>query len=258
MSELVDRSIAELRVQHDQLAGVVAGLTEAQLKAPSGASEWTVADVLSHLGSGAEIGYYPVLAAATGTDAGAPENQSVWDRWNALSPLDQATQFVQSDARLVELYEGLSAEQRESVQIDLGFLPQPVPLATALGMRLNEQTLHSWDARVGVDPSAAVPEVAAELVLQHYAETMTFLLGFVGKAEQAGPARVALGDFTIVLDESVRLEPGTDGATATFEGPIEAGLRLIAGRLGPQHTPAAVSVSGNVTLDQLRKAFPGY
>ncbi len=32
----------------------------------------------------------------------------------------------------------------------------------------------------------------------------------------------------------------------------------MAGRLSPEHTPAAVEVTGNVTLDDLRRVFPGY
>jgi uncharacterized protein (TIGR03083 family) len=258
VSELVDRSIAELRVQHDQLVKVVGGLTQAQLTAPSGASEWTIADVLSHLGSGAELAHYPLVAALTGEDAGAPENQEVWDRWNALAPADQAEEFVASDARVVEIYEGMTPEQRETAQVDLGFMPQPVPLATALGMRLNELTMHSWDARAGVDPAATVREEAAELLARHLTETLTFMLGFVGKAESVDTARVAVADYTIVIEDAVRLVKGGLEPTAWFEGPFEAAIRLMAGRLGPDHTPPGVAVTGNVSLEELRRVFPGY
>ena len=73
------------------------------------------------------------------------------------------------------------------------------------------------------------------------------------------PPGSRLGDYSIVVGaEGVRLEPGSDGATATFDGPLEAGIRLMAGRLKPEHTPAGVDVTGNVTLDELRKVFPGY
>ena len=47
-------------------------------------------------------------------------------------------------------------------------------------------------------------------------------------------------------------------ATATFAGPLEAALRLLGGRLAPASTPADVDVTGNVTLDDLRRVFPGY
>jgi uncharacterized protein (TIGR03083 family) len=258
-TELVDASIAELRAIHDRLATQVAGLSAEQLTGPSGASEWTVADVLSHLGSGAEIGRYPVVAAA-GAPEEAPANQEIWDHWNALPPADQATGLVDSDERLVATLEALTPEQRSSLEIDLGFLPQPVPLATSLGMRLNEAALHGWDVGAGLDPAAALSEESARLLLDHFSSTMTFLLGFVGKPEGAPAARVAVaGTHSIVIDpEGVRLEAGVDGATATFAGPAEAAVRLLSGRLAPAYTPADVAVTGNVTLDELRRVFPGY
>jgi uncharacterized protein (TIGR03083 family) len=258
VTELVDASIAELRAVHDRLATLVAGLSADQLTAQSGAQDWTVADVLSHLGSGSEIGRYPLLAAA-GAGEAPPANQDVWDRWNAMSPAAQAAGFVESEERLVATYEALSPEQRESIQIDLGFMPQPVSLATSLGMRLNEVALHGWDAEVGVDPAAGLSAESAALLAAHFTETMTFLLGFAGRPEGAPATRVALDDYAIVVGpEGVRLEAGSDGATATFDGPLEAGIRLMAGRLKPEHTPAGVDVTGNVTLDELRKVFPGY
>src|SRR4051812_45239821 len=257
-TSLTDRSIAALRANHDRLAEVVAGLSPEQLTGPSGASDWTIADVLSHLGSGAEIGWYPVKAAATGERVDAPDNQEVWDRWNAMDPADQASAFVQSDEQSLATFEGLSPEQREGITIDLGFLPEPVPLATALGMRLNEQTLHGWDVEVGLDPAAALTDESAALLAEHFSSTMNFLLGFVGKPQGIPAGRVGIGGYTIVLAEAVTLEPGDADTTATFHGPLEAAIRLLAGRLTPEHTPAGVTVEGNVSLDDLRKAFPGY
>jgi uncharacterized protein (TIGR03083 family) len=257
VTELVDATIAELRAIHNRLAGRVSGLSADQLTTQSGAEDWQVADVLSHLGSGSEIWRYPVAAGA-GAPEDQPSNQEVWDRWNAMAPADQAAGFVGAEERLVATYEALTPEQRESVQVDLGFMPQPVPLATALGMRLSEMAMHGWDVEVGLDPAAGLSERSAELLLRHFGETMAFMVGFMGKPDGVPPVRVALGDHSLVLDDGVRVEPGTDGATATFDGPLEAGVRLLAGRLGPGHTPSGVSVSGDVTLDELRKVFPGY
>ncbi len=217
-----------------------------------------MADVLSHLGSGAELQWHQIAAAA-GDDSERPENQSVWDRWNAMSPQEQASSFVAADERLVSLYEELTAEQRESITVDIGFLPAPVPLHTPLAMRLSEQTLHGWDARVGVDPAAVLSDEAARLLLEHHVESMSFLLGFVGKPEAAAePIRLAVDDYTLVVGDPVRLERGTDDTTATYVGPLEAFVRLLAGRLGPERTPDGTEVTGNVSLDDLRKVFPGY
>ena len=117
------------------------------------------------------------------------------------------------------------------------------------------------DVEVGLDPSAGLSEESARLLLDHFSSTMTFLLGFAAKVEGVAPERVAVaGTHTIVLhpDEGVRLEAGPDGATATLEAPAEAAVRLLAGRLKPAYTPAGVSVTGDVSLDDLRKVFPGY
>jgi uncharacterized protein (TIGR03083 family) len=258
MSELVDQTIAELRANHDRLAAFVAELTEVQLKAQSGAAQWSVADVLSHLGSGAEIQHHTVSRAVSGDSGDALVNQEIWDRWNALPPVEQAAGFVASDERLVSLFESLTAEQWSSVQVDLGFLPAPVSLATPLAMRLNEQTLHGWDARVGVESNAGLSDEAAVLVLQHYTDTMSFMLGFIGKADVLDRSvRLAVGDRVIAIEDAVGLEDGGE-ATATYDGPLESVVRLLAGRLSPEHTPAGVRVTGNVTLDELRRVFPGY
>ena len=93
---LTDRTIAALRHNHDHLADVVGGLSEraahgTRAAPPSG----RVADVLSHLGSGSEINRYAV-ERAIGEATDAPEHQEVWDRWNALSPAEQAAAFVES------------------------------------------------------------------------------------------------------------------------------------------------------------------
>lgn len=261
MTPTPDATVAALRATHDELAAVVRGLDDEQLLAPSGASEWPVAQVLSHLGSGAEIGLATLRAAFTGDAVHDGFNQSVWDRWNALTPRAQADGFLTSDAALVEAVEALTPEQRAALQVDLGFLPAPLPVGDYLGMRLNEAAQHSWDVRVGVDADAAIDESTAALLVDHLASGLGFLLGFTAKADQVeGPVRVDLApvEHDLVVDGSVSLVPSASGAEARFEGSADAVARLLSGRLTPAHTPADVTVSGAVTLEQLRRVFPGY
>ena len=87
------------------------------------------------------------------------------------------------------------------------------------------------------------------------------LLGFLGRADRVSERVVlAIADtgHALIIDDGVGSGSSDDAATATFDGPTEAALRLITGRLGPSHTPATVAVTGNVTLDQLREVFPGF
>jgi uncharacterized protein (TIGR03083 family) len=256
----VDRSIAVLREHHDQLAETIAGLTPEQLEGPSAASEWSVAQVLSHLGSGAEIGYGPYATALTGEPAPETDNQTIWDRWNASSPQEQADGFLEYDERFVSLLEGASPEQRANLQIDLGFLPEPAPLSVAIGMRVNEVAAHTWDVLAGLDHDVPLDAEAADLVLEQYAGPGAFMLGFIGKPDQLSePAVVALGDYALTIGEAISFEAGSSQEpTATLQGPPEAAARLFSGRLKPGFTSEDVTVSGNVSLDDLRRVFPGY
>ena len=96
--------IAALRSGHDSLAEFVAGASADDLARRSMATEWSVAQVLSHLGSGAEIG----LAGRTGE---AIENEAVWARWNAKRPDDMASSFVEADEALVSWWESQHARR---------------------------------------------------------------------------------------------------------------------------------------------------
>ncbi len=259
---LLDTSISALRGLHDDLAARVADLTDDQLAGPSGASEWPVAQVLSHLGSGAEIALAGYRAAVEGTTPPGPSyNQEVWDRWNVLSARDQAEAYVVHDAALVSFLEGLSADQRASLYVDLGFLPAPLPLTSVVGMRLNEVAHHTWDVEVGFDPAATLDARAADALLDHFSAGLAFLLGFTGRADRLDrPAVVRIGgtDAALVLDEGISLTRGDLESSATFTGSTEAALRLMSGRLAPEHTPTGTDVTGTVTLDDLRRVFPGY
>ncbi len=262
MTSLTDRTIAALRATRDELAEVTERLTGEQLTSRSGASEWSVAQALSHLGSGSEIAL-ATLQAAVGA-APSPEagfNQQVWDRWNALSPHDQAAGFLAADEELVKAFEALTVEQRTALHVAVGFLPAPLPLGGFAGMRLNEAALHSWDVRVSLDRSAAIAAETAELIAGLFATDLAFLLGFTGNADAlAHPAVVDIdgSGHVLTIADSVSIGPSAAAPTATFTGPLEAAVRLLAGRLTADYTPAEVDVVGNLTLDDLRRVFPGY
>ena len=154
MSE-TDTVIAALRREHDQLAALVGTFTDDDLRRPSGASDWDVSQVLSHLGSGAVINL-GTLQSALG-EAGEPtEPKIIWDRWNAMSPRERADEFVTADTVLVDRYERLTDEERTDLRVDVGFLPFPLTVAMAGRMRLNEVLLHGWDVRVAFDPAAVL------------------------------------------------------------------------------------------------------
>lgn len=257
MNQLVDRTITALRAEHDMLAGLVRTLTDDQLAVNSGAAEWTVAQVVSHLGSGAEIGRAPIARAA-GQTVTAEDNQTIWARWDASEPRTQAEGFLEHNSRWLELVEALTPEQRSTSTVDLGFLPEPVPLSAALGMRLNEVANHSWDVRVAFDPQARVNADSAAVLIDLLAGPVGFMLNFLAKpAELASPASVAIPGAGLVIDDAVTVVDHLESPSATFNGPAEAFVRLVNGRLKAPYDNG-VTVEGDITLADLRRVFPGF
>ena len=230
--------------------------------APSGASEWTLAQVFSHIGSASEIGLAGLRAGLGDAGAAGDDfNRSVWDRWDAMGPREQVDQFLEHGEALVAGLEALNPQQRETLGVPVNFMPQPMPLELFVGMRLSELTEHGWDVRVGLDPRASLRDEDAELIAGHFSGGLSFFLDFAGKADQLSePAAVDVkgSGYGLVIDEKASLTTTPGEPTATFDGPLESAMRLLAGRLSPEHTPAGVTVTGNVTLDDLRRVFPGY
>jgi uncharacterized protein (TIGR03083 family) len=257
MSQLVDRTITALRAEHDTLAGLVRTLTDDQLAATSGAAEWTVAQTLSHLGSGAEIGRAPIARAA-GETVAAEDNPAIWARWDASAPRAQAEGFLEHNARWLETVEAFTPEQRSSLTVDLGFLPEPVPLLTAVGMRLSEVANHSWDVRVAFDPDAGVDAGSAEVLVDLLTGPVGFLLSFLAKpAELASPVSIAVPGGGLVIDDAVTVVDHLESPSATFNGSPEAFIRLVSGRLKAPYDKG-VTIDGASTLDDLRRVFPGF
>lgn len=233
----------------ERLAALVAPLTPAQLRQQAYPTEWTVADVLSHLGSGA------VLTRLRFDGDGDVDPQPIWDEWNAKDPDAQAADALEADAALQRRLAQLTADDVGTLRFALG--PMELDLLTFLGLRLNEHSLHTWDIAVTFDPSATVPTDEAALVV----DTLGMMARFAGKPTGAerditvrttAPAR----RFQIGLrPDGVALAPQDQVDAPDLELPADALVRLVFGRLDPAHAPA---VDNQADLDELRRAFPGF
>jgi uncharacterized protein (TIGR03083 family) len=248
--------VRAVRASHDRLAGIVAGLDADGLRAQSYDTEWSVADVLSHLGSGAEIFSLYLEAGVTGGDPPGPEEfKPIWEAWNARSPEEQAAQSLAVNEALVARAESLTLEQRAAFQV-LMFGRMPTDLAGLLGMRLSEHALHTWDIAVTLDPTARIAPDAVNLL----ADMLPMMAGFMSKQ---APAPVAVAVTTTSPERAFTLDTGGvtlapagagDTTTASLALPAEAFLRLVYGRLDDE---SEVQASG-VTLAELKSVFPGF
>ncbi len=252
--------IATLRRSHERLAGLVAALTPAQLRDQSYCSDWSVAQVLSHLGSGAEIALMGLPGALgeaepISRDAFGP----VWDRWNAKSPEDQAGDAIAIDEQYVTALEQLTDDQLASMGIE--FFGRRLDAVGIIRLRLGEHSLHTWDVAVYRDPAAVLSADAVALLVDNVPAFLAPRLGkplaepFAVRVTTFGPDR----DYLLSSGESVSMTawPGGNEAVAQVRMPAESLVRLAYGRLDPAHTPAEVSGDPAV-LDKLRAIFPGF
>jgi uncharacterized protein (TIGR03083 family) len=254
--------IAALRGSHERLREVVEPLAPVQLTERAYPSAWSIAQVLSHIGSGAEIFGHIVSSGATrqpfpGREVMAP----IWDIWNAKTPEAMAADALVADRRLVEQFEELAGDPAGDLRMDV--FGRELDLAGLVGMRLSEHALHSWDVAVALEPTLPVASQSAALLI----DNISWSAGRVGKPDGTHrTVRISTTDpmreFLLTVGETITLAPSPSGeasgdAGATLRLPAESLLRLIAGRLDKAHTPGSVTATG-VDLDDLRAIFPGY
>jgi uncharacterized protein (TIGR03083 family) len=247
--------VSALRASHDRLSVIVAGLDADGLRAQSYDKDWTISDVLSHLGSGAEIFSLSLEAGVTGVEPPTMADfQPIWDSWNARSPEEQQELSIATNEALVSRVESLTPAEREAFSITM-FGRMTLDLAGFLGMRLSEHAVHTWDVAVALDPDARIAPEAVGLL----AVRLPMMTGFMGK-KQDEPSVVAVSTtdpaVTFTLDTGgVTLSPGSTGAAASLTLPAEAFVRLVYGRLDDD---ADVTAATGVTVPELQAVFPGF
>jgi uncharacterized protein (TIGR03083 family) len=245
-----------LRESTARLRDLVEPLDAEQLRAPAYPTEWTIADVLSHLGSGATIFVRQVNDALSDTPTPPDFSRSVWDDWDARTPEEQSAGLLAVDEALSARLDELSTQDVSSVGIPMG--PFTLTFDQYLGLRLNEHVLHTWDIEVVLDDGAVIPPEAVQAVL----DNLGFIARFAAKpngAERSYVIRTSnpVTTFAITLTpDAVTTDEGDDDAPADVEIPAEAFVRLVYGRLDADHTPS--DVSGAEHLDELRSVFPGF
>jgi uncharacterized protein (TIGR03083 family) len=260
--------IDALRQSHERLLGLVGPLTPEQLGGQSYASEWSIAQVLSHLGSGAEIAMMNLpVALGQSEPVGRDAFQPVWDRWNAMTPDQQAAAGIMTDAQYVQALAQLTDEELQSISFDF-FGLMTLDAAGLVRMRLGEHALHTWDIAVALDPAATVSPTAVGLLIDNVPQFLAPRLGkgqdpaFKARIKTTDPER----DYLLTAADAVTMGdwPGAGGegegetagaAEATM--PAEALLRLAYGRMDADHTPASV-VAKPADLEKLRAIFPGF
>ena len=253
--------ISALRDSHDRLRASVEPLGPDQLTQRSYPSEWTIAQVLSHLGSQAEIFGLILDAGLAGQEPPGPEEfPPVWDRWNARDPQAQATDALRADQATLERLESMDADERERLHLKL--FGMDIDTTGFARLRLSEHAVHTWDVLVALDPAATLAPDAVALLIDMAGQV-------AGRSAQPDgqqrTVRVSTTDpkrqFILETGDEVSLT-AADGDAAPEPGlaelrlPAEALIRLVYGRLDEAHTPPAEATG--VELGELRPIFRGF
>jgi uncharacterized protein (TIGR03083 family) len=246
--DALESSVAYLRA-------LIEGLDESQYVASAHPTEWTVADTMSHLGSGAVIMKRRFEDVVAGKETPPEFNQSVWDVWNDKTPHAQVTDALVADQAFLERILDITPEEREVFIFNLG--PLVLDFTAAIGLRLNEHVLHVWDVEEAFDKSATLQRDAVSFMV----DNLELVIKFTSKTTGSGDVlriRTTEPQRELVLTlgaESVTLEEGEQSDDPHhIEMPAESFVRLLYGRLDAAHTPAAAE---SEHLESLRIVFPG-
>jgi len=250
-----DTWIRAVRSSYERFGESLRPLTAAEVERPSYAREWSIADTASHLGSQAEIFGLFLDAGLSGAPApGGEVFGPIWDRWNALAPTEQVGQSIEANGALVTRFEQTSDEQRDAFA--LAAFGRELDLAGLAGMRLVELALHTWDIAVALDPASTVSADAVGLLVDELPATVARAGRTTAGVEPVdvvttGPSR----SFALDVGDEVTLQPSAAPGPDPLVLPAEALIRLVYGRLDPEHTPAGVD---DPRLAGLRTVFPGF
>ncbi len=234
----------DLEAEQDRLDGILAGLDEAQWTTESGASGWSVADVVLHLAQTEEA----VVAAATGAGIGSrPDPAMSVDR--AMELLVQSQRAAPAEvfgrwqtARVAAVAALRAADQRQPLR----WIEAPLKPATLATTRLAEHWAHGLDivGPLGID----LPDTER---LRHVAwlahRSLAYSLALAG--EQAQPVYCEL----TAPDGNDTWQFGPPDAASVITGAGGAFCRVAAQRLAPEQSGLrAEGPYGAIALSVLR------
>jgi uncharacterized protein (TIGR03083 family) len=243
----VSEQLAALRLSSDRLRALVQQLDDRALAQPAFPEEWSIADVVSHIGSGAVImgrRLEDSLLDRETPDTFAP---SVWEQWNAKDDRAKATDGLAADRGYLERLEALTDDGRLSLVYVMG--PLRLGFDDAVSLRLNEHALHTWDVEVALDPDAVIPVAIVSQVVDHLEMVAGFTARPTGETKNIVVAtteperRFQIG----LTPDAVSFGATSEGGGADATVPAEQWIRLVYGRLDPI----------DAVLRELVEVFPG-
>jgi len=195
--------LSALQASHDRLNRLLTTIPAEAVTQPAYPTEWSIAQVASHLGSQAETFLLTLDAGLHGTGTAAPgleQFQPIWDGWNAKHPTDQVSDCLISDQALLDAVDALTDTQRRTWVLPMMGTEQN--LSDLLRMRLLEHILHTWDIDVALDATASLPADAAALVIDQLSMIVRYT------AKPTAPLQIRVETVEPDLTLQLSLDPG--------------------------------------------------
>jgi uncharacterized protein (TIGR03083 family) len=246
-----------LRHSHNQLVEQTKDLDATDLARQSACTEWSVAQVMSHLGSQTEIFSLIVQAGLTGGPG--PSNEAfppIWSAWNERSAEVQVRDSIEVNDRFLKGLESLDDKALKDFHVQA--VGMEIDAVALCRLRLAEHAIHSWDIAVAFDPMATIIPEAVELIVDAGAE----MAARVGKAtEEHHVIHVQTHEpqrDLAFMTNGVRIVPWSEQKSdASLRISAEGLIRLIYGRSRETDLAHAEFTDGALSFDGLRAIFPG-
>ncbi len=116
----MDRQLDALTTSVEHLRDLVTPLDDHALERQAYPTEWRIADVLSHLGSGAVISARRLDDGIAGQPMPDDFAPSVWAAWNAKSPRAKADDALMTDRELLERLQSLTPDEADQFRFSFG------------------------------------------------------------------------------------------------------------------------------------------
>jgi len=263
----LDSVVAAIRQELEVLDRYLAALKPQGWSGPTACTEWSVQKTVSHLGSGAELHLGALRTNLDGAEPiGDEARRGVWDHFDSLAPEPLHAEFRERMRAYLDYLTSLPADKRAGrVQSFAG----DTSVADFAQFRLFELSLHSWDIRVALDPTARLLPGSARANFPHALGGLNRRANRAAKAEMTGAVYrfkvfgpVAERFAISVRDGNVEVgDAPHETALATVRLPAEAFIRLYTGRLPLELAEAdgEVAIEGDrAAALRLNTLFPGF
>jgi uncharacterized protein (TIGR03083 family) len=245
-----DHRVKVLHQEAEAFKAFLSGLPPASWEHPSACDRWTVAHVVSHLGTQAFAlrvarGLQGDYSPPEGSPPVAEHDEDAFAESIAQRAFDSRERqgdgllawFIQSLDESVQAFQGLGPG-------DWGKLcywpPGPEPVRTMLDMRISELTMHAWDVRSMLEPDYHLSDDSVAVLIDTVNRAAR--RAFRPEPDLASPVRYRFNVTTpsstsvdiLIAREGAQVGPGTtDAADVTFTCDGETYVLILYGRLSP-------------------------